>query len=66
MNEWWWVVFLTEVNIKVYTQSTGQTSDCAKLFNLWEESKMDLLMLSCPCAYLIKHYTMKAYGGVDI
>jgi hypothetical protein len=21
---------------------------------------------SCPCAYLIKHYIMKAYGGVDV
>jgi hypothetical protein len=21
---------------------------------------------SCPCAQLIKHYAMKAYGGVDV
>jgi hypothetical protein len=21
---------------------------------------------SCPCAYLIEHYAMKAYGGVDV
>jgi hypothetical protein len=21
---------------------------------------------TCPCAELIKHYTMKAYGGVDV
>jgi hypothetical protein len=23
-------------------------------------------MWSCPCAYLIKYYAMKAYGGVDV
>jgi hypothetical protein len=21
---------------------------------------------SCPCAYLIKHYAVKAYGGMDV
>jgi hypothetical protein len=25
-----------------------------------------LLRTSCPCAFLIKHYVMKAYGRVDV
>jgi hypothetical protein len=35
--------------------------------NIFIHNLPDLLKKqSCPCAQLLKHYAMKAYGGVDL